>query len=254
MDPYSIDGLSLSLDFFDVQIDNYIETAPFLVPDIVKACYDPSLASGGPNSAACDAIGRDSDGRLTSIFLGFQNLGLHEVSGWDINLEYGFELFSGYLDLNYFATKMKKRTIQDNTFGETNFKCLGQFNGDCDNLIDYPVFEFKHRFTAGWSRDKLDLQLVWKYNSSLSDGDEAVEYFREKIDSYSIVDFSGRYSIKENWTLTAGIKNLLNKKPQPLGSNSWELNTANAGPMSNTYTEYYDVFGRTMFLKASFML
>ncbi len=252
--PYSIDGLSVSIDFFNVQIDNFIETAPFLVPDMLKTCYDPSLNSGGPNSAACDAIGRDSDGRLTSIFLGFQNLGLHEVNGWDVNVEYGVELFSGYLDLNYFATKLKKRTIQDNTFGETNFKCLGQFNGDCDNLIDYPVFDFKHRLTAAWSKEKLDLQLIWKYNSALHDGDDGVEYFREKIDRYSIVDLSARYAITDDWTVTAGVKNLLDKSPQPIGSNSWELRSVNAGAMSNTYTEYYDVFGRTMFLKASLIL
>ncbi len=252
--PYSIAGLSLSVDYFDVSIENYIELTPVLANEIMRSCYDLAEGRGGIGSKACGAVGRDADGRLTSLFLGFQNLGLHEVSGWDLNLEYSFELFSGFIDLNYFATKLNKRTIEDDSFGEVNFKCLGVFNGDCDNLIDYPVFDFKHRLTAGWSKEKLDIQLVWKYTSSLKDGDDNTDYFREKLDDYSVLDLSGRYSISDDWTLTLGVKNLLDKKPQAIGSNSWELLQEDIPSITNTYTQYYDVFGRTMFLKASLML
>ena len=128
------------------------------------------------------------------------------------------------------------------------------FNGDCDNLIDYPVFDFKHRLTAGWSKNKLDIQLVWKYTSSLDDGDDDTDYFREKLDDYSVLDLSSRYSISDDWTLTLGIKNLLDKKPQAIGSNSWELLKEDIPSITNTYTQYYDVFGRTMFLKAALAL
>ena len=105
--------------------------------------------------------------------------------------------------------------------------------------------------TLGWSKDNLDLQLVWKHTSSLDDGNDNIVYFREKLDSYSVFDLSGRYAISDSWSLTAGVKNLLNEKPQAIGSNSPEWLSGDIPSISNTYPQYYDVFGRTMFLKLS---
>ena len=216
----------------------------------MRACFGPNFGKGG----ACEGFVTNNQGNIKSIFLGFQNLGLHSVSGWDFNVEYGIDFLTGYLDINYFATKISERRIKDDTFGEVDLACSGTFNGDCDNLIDYPVFEFKHRMTAAWSKNNVDLQLVWKYNSSLKDGNEDRVFFREKLDSYSIVDLSGRYTFRDNWMFTAGVKNLADKKPQPIGSNSWEYSQTDIPSISNTYTQYYDVFGRTWFLKASYDL
>lgn len=252
--PYSIDGLSVSFDYFNVEIEDYITTTPVNASQIMINCFDTSLGRGGPGSAACNAVGRDNEGRLNRIFLGYQNLGLHEVSGFDINIDYGFEFLSGFMDINYFATKIEERSIKDNTYGDVNFDCVGIFNGDCDNLISYPVFDFKHRMTAGWSKGDFDLQLVWRYSGSLDDGNASVDYFTEKLDSYSLFDLSARYQVNDTLALTMGVRNLTDKDPQAIGSNSWEYTSTGvrqAPSISNTYTQYYDVYGRTMFMKLS---
>ena len=252
--PYSVDGLSISFDYFNVEIEDYITTTPVNAAQIMINCFDTSLGRGGPGSAACNAVGRDNEGRLNRIFLGYQNLGLHEVSGFDINIDYGFEFLSGFMDINYFATKIEERTIKDNTYGDVNFDCVGIFNGDCDNLISYPVFDFKHRMTAGWSKGDFDLQLVWRYTGSLDDGNASVDYFTEKLDSYSLFDLSARYQVNDTLALTMGVRNLTDKDPQAIGSNSWEYTSTGvrqAPSISNTYTQYYDVYGRTMFMKLS---
>ena len=251
--PYSIDGLSMSLDYFHVEIENYITTTPVDVWGLIRNCYDPSLGVGGPGSASCGSLGRDADGRLNYINVGYRNLGLHRVRGFDLNIDYGLDFFSGYLDINYFATKIQERSIRDDTFGEVDFRCVGQFNGDCDNLIDYPVFDFKHRMTAGWSKGDVDLQLVWRLNGSLSDADDSRVYYREKLSTYSVFDLSGQYQISDGMRLTLGVRNMFDEQPEAIGSNSWELNqvtgTDAAPAISNTYTQYYDVYGRTYFAK-----
>ena len=254
--PYSIEGLSVSVDYFNVEIDNYIGRTPVLVDDLYRICFDPDSDNGGPGSSACNSFNRNSDGALRSIFAGTRNLGFHEVSGWDFNIEYGSEFFAGYLDINYFSTKIVERTIKDDSLDLVDYTCVGLFNSDCDNFVDYPVFDFKHRMTASWSKNNLDLQLVWKYTSSLDDGDDRRVYFTERLSSYSIFDLSGRFMLADKWSFTVGIKNLLDKKPQTIGTNSWEYSdTRNAIPsVSNTYTQYYDVFGRTWFLKAGYNL
>ena len=176
-------------------------------------------------------------------------MGLHELKGWDFNISYGLDLFGGYFDIDYFATKIKERTIEDDAYGEINFTCLGVFNGECDSIIDYPVPDFKHRLTAGWARENLELQLVWKHISSLKDGDDSVLFYTEKLDSYSLVDASARYTFDNSWMITAGIKNVFDEKPQKIGSNSPEAKDESRFGQTNTLPQFYDVFGRTFFLK-----
>ena len=249
--PEFLDGLSVSIDYFDVEIENYIARTPLEVYEVMRGCFDPALAMGGPGSKACDSIRRDADGRLTSLFMGYQNLGLHELVGWDFNVSFSSEFLTGYLDLAYFATKINKRTIKDNSFGVIDLECKGEFNGPCDITIDNPVPDFKHRFTADWSKGDLDLQLVWKHLSSLEDGQDSAIYYTEKLDSYSIVDLSARYAFTDSMSVILGVKNAFNKQPQPIGTNSWEEREVQIGAQSNTYTQFYDVIGRTIFLKFS---
>ena len=177
---------------------------------------DPDSDNGGPGSPACNSFKRNSDGALRSIFAGTRNLGFHEVSGWDFNIEYGLEFFTGYLDINYFSTKIIKRIIKDDSLDLVDYTCVGLFNSDCDNFVDYPVFDFKHRMTASWSKNNLDLQLVWKYTSPLDDGDDRRVYFTERLSSYSIFDLSGRYMLADKWKFTVGVKNLLDKNHKQL--------------------------------------
>ena len=99
------------------------------------------------------------------------------------------------MDINYFATKIKHRTIEDDSYGEINFECLGVFIGSCDAIIDHPVPDFKSRMTAGWARDNMELQLVWKHTSSLEDGDPSRTFYSETIDSYSLFYASARYTL-----------------------------------------------------------
>lgn len=249
--PYDFGNFSISFDYFKVEIEDYIELTPVSSGQLILGCYDSSRGVGGAGSGSCNSLTRDSNGSLVGIFGGYQNLGLHEVDGFDLNIEYGRDFFSGYLDVNYFATKLLDRTIQDNTYGDVFYSCIGKFNSECDNLIDYPVFDFKHRMTVGWTKGDLELQLVWKYQSALDDGDDDIEYFREKLEPYSLVDLSGRYRINDTLSLTAGAKNIFDEKPQAIGSNSWEWLREDIPTFSNTYTQYYDVFGRTFFLKLS---
>ena len=62
----------------------------------------------------------------------------------------------------------------------------------------------------------LDLQLVWRYNAALDDGNEQV-HTTEKLSSYSLFDFSGRYQINDNLALTVGIRNMRINNPSRLG-------------------------------------
>ncbi len=255
--PYSIEGLSISLDFFRVEIEDYIETSPVSNGrQMVANCYDLSLGIGGAGSASCNSIIRASDGTLAGVFTGYQNLGLHELRGWDANVSYGMEAFGGYLDINYFASKIKHRSISDSAFGETYYTCLGTFNDDCSLILDFPVTDYKHRMTLDWSKEDIQVQLIWKHISELKDGDDSTTYVREELRPFSTFDLSVRYGVNESWMITGGVKNLLDKKPQAIGFNDpnyMNRTDENVFQMGspNTIPQYYDMFGRTFFFKLS---
>ena len=256
--PYAIDGLSVAVDYYRVEIENYINRTPINLLELWATCFDVTRPASGIGSKSCNAITRNEQGDVTQIFRGYQNLGLHELAGWDLNLSYNTEFLSGYLDINYVATKITKRTIEDSGWGDVNLTCVGIFNGDCDNIVDYPVPDFKHRMVLAWSRDKLNLQLVWKLLGSLDDGDERIEHVVEKLDAYSLVDLSSSYLLSDSLEIVLGVKNLLDEQPQAAGSNISSLALTNSRVRelgsTNTIPQFYDVFGRTLFLRVSMSL
>ena len=109
-----------------------------------------------------------------------------------------------------------------------------------------------------WTKDKLNLQLVWKMLGSLDDGDEDIEHVVEKLDTYSLVDLSSSYSISDSVEIVFGIKNLLDERPQAAGSNISSLALSNSRVRelgsTNTIPQFYDVFGRTLFLRVAMSL
>jgi len=122
--------------------------------------------------------------------------------------------------------------------------CAGKFNvalgGDACRR---PVTDLKHRATLYWSRDVYSLQLTWRHLSSVEDGDPDIEHLVESIGSYNSLELGATYEMLNGITYVGGVRNLLDEKPPVLGSNRSE---------ANTYPNLYDVFGRTIYLRASY--
>ena len=97
-----------------------------------------------------------------------------------------------------------------------------------------------------WSHDSWTHQVVWKYISSIEDGDDDTDYVTESIGSYSTVDVSSIYDTFTGIQFVLGVKNALDESAPIIGSNI-QLNNEIGSP--NTYPLLYDVFGRTIFAK-----
>ena len=66
-----------------------------------------------------------------------------------------------------------------------------------------------------------------------------------------ILLFCIKIPVQKNWLITAGAKNVFDEKPQPIGSNSPEKEDPTKFGATNTLPQFYDVFGRTFFLKVT---
>lgn len=234
------DDISVSLDYFDIEITNAIAAFGGGANNILATCYDTALPGSGVGGAFCNAITRRTDGTINGIETGSQNVATRTLKGWDLIADYNMDLYEGTFSVAYLGTYT---TESDFTAfdGAAVITCAGEFGADCGE----PVPDYKHRVTLKWSNDDMTAQLLWRYVGEVDDDDEGVAYFVDTISAYNSFDASVNYNFTDNYRITAGIDNLFDKEPPIIGDNDAQ---------SNTYPSTYDVFGRTYYvsLKATF--
>lgn len=235
--PDFIPGLTVSVDYFDIDIQGAIAAFGGSANNVLDTCYNDAT-NGGVGSTFCNVINRRSDGTINFISLQSQNSAFQTKKGVDLVGEYSFDLGdlvggdAGTVGLNYVGTFTSEDKFQAE--GDSLIDCLGQFGSVCGE----PIPEYKHRTSASWHRGNLTSQLTWRYVGSVEDDPGFVV---NNIDGTHYIDLSGSWQVNDNFTLTSGIDNLLDQDPPIIGDNDEQ---------SNTFPATYDVFGRTFFVQA----
>ena len=103
-----------------------------------------------------------------------------------------------------------------------------------------PLPEYKHRLTVKYGMDDFTVQMLWRYVGEVEDDDAGTDYAVENISAHSYFDLMGTYYVSDNYKVTAGVDNLLDKQPPIMGDNAQQ---------ANTYPATYDVFGRTYYVR-----
>ena len=235
--PDFVDGLSLSIDYFDIVIDGYITEFGGGAANVLDTCYSDPVA-GGVGSPFCDVIARRPDGTINFVSLQSANVAEQTLKGFDILGSYDLDLWGGDMRINYVGTYTTESDFIAFPGADTD-ECAGKFGVD---ICGEPLPEYKHRATANWSRDQWSGMLSWRYVGEVDDDDPDAVYFVEKIDGTSYFDAAATYSFTDNYKVTLGIDNLLDEEPPIIGDNQEQ---------ANTWPATYDVFGRTFFLRAT---
>jgi outer membrane receptor protein involved in Fe transport len=237
--PDFIEGLNLSIDYFDILIDGYITEFGGGASQVLTNCYtNANPADGGVGSPWCSVVNRRSDGTIDNISLSSANVAEQTLKGFDILATYDFDLFDGDMRINYVATVTQESNFTAYEGAETD-DCSGAFG---QTICGEPLPEYKHRATATWSNDNLTGMLSWRYVGEVDDDDPSFLNYAEKIDGFNYFDLSGTYRFTDNYSLTVGIDNVADETPPLLGDNQEQ---------ANTYPATYDVFGRTYFVRMS---
>ncbi len=228
------DELSISLDYFDIEIEAAIEQFGGGTAKILQTCYNLNNSAGGLGSDFCNVINRRNDGLIDFVDATLKNSAVRVLKGYDLITSYKLDLFEGALALDYVATYTTDST-KVAFEGDTPSHCAGYFGSICEE----PLPDYKHRMTAKWSNDDISAQLLWRHIGKVSDDDLETDYSIESISARNYFDASISYSFTDNYRVTAGIDNLLDKRPPIIGDNDQQ---------SNTYPATYDVFGRSYFV------
>lgn len=245
--PSFLEGLSVKVDYYDIQIDNAI--TQLLEQDIVDACYFTEQDASAP---FCQRITRSpltgslNAGSTVGVFRDYVNSASETATGVDFDIRYAFEIGNaGSIDLGLAATYVLERKSKPAEF-LAEYDCAGLVGNTC--LRPTPEWSFVQ--TTQWTKGPATVQLLWRYIDSVTQdtvafGDaDASDFAVPTIPSQSFFDLTGAYDFNDNWTLRAGISNLFDRDP-PIVGNDYGGTAENSG---NTYPATYPSIGRGYFL------
>jgi len=210
--PESVPGLSVSLDYYDILIEDGIAALG------ANTILDQCLTTG--SSQFCDRIERGSDGSITRISTELQNTAEETARGLDLDLQYAHVTGWGRWQHRLLISRVLERELRSFP-GEAPFVGEGQY--DPDNFGVIP--EWKGRYTLGWSRASLFAGYVLEWIDELTDsGGELASDTEYKIGSRLYHDIHAGLKTAQGLRLTLGIENLTDRDP-PFIPNGGELNT-----------------------------
>jgi len=241
--PDLFDGFTMSVDYFNIDIENAIGTVG--VNTILSGCYLGD--QGGAGSQFCNLVQRRPGGSILSVSQQSTNIAELGKEGIDFalqantNTDFLMDGFLGDLSVNYLGTYTLSTDSRANPAADL-VDCTGRFGDFCGE----PRPEYSHYTTLGLSKGMLSTQLVWQYIGAVEEGadingenDPALQGSSvDKIGDRSYFDGSVTADLSDNFAITAGVRNIFDDLPPIIGSNDEQ---------ANTFPATYDVYGRTFF-------
>jgi iron complex outermembrane recepter protein len=250
--PRFAEGLSLSVDYFDITVENVI--APLGADLILNKC----LSTGDPEF--CTKIQRaPGSGDIWSA-QGFVidptlNLGSLGTKGLDLEANYRFDVGgTGSLAIQLIGTYLDE-LVTEPLPGDPTYDCSGLYGTVCG----VPSPEWRHKLRTTWATPwNLDLTLTWRHidevivdnlvdNPNFTPG---APPFDEQLAAQDYVDLAAAYSLElgpSALTMRLGINNLTDEEP-PLISQATCTSVFCSG---NTFPQVYDTLGRTIFFNVT---
>jgi outer membrane receptor protein involved in Fe transport len=248
--PRFVPNLSVSVDYFDIKIDNRI--GPVGGDAILNNC----LANG----IGCAAVHRDSNGSLYKTPNGFVddpnvNQGSLKTRGVDLKGSYRLGMSQlGSLLFSLEGTYLKELITQP-LAGGLSYDCKGLFGATCGG--GNPTW--RHVFNATWSTpwDALDINVRWRHYGANSSESATTNPFLQKaaylplsnIAAYNWVDLTGTFNVYKGIRAEIGVNNIADKAPPIVtGVDCSTSSPAGANCNGNTFPGVYDAMGRYLFM------
>ena len=206
--PSWADGLSLTVDYYDIEItDAIIDVDP---QDIVNNCVD---ATGGPDEDFCSLFTRDPVTRdIDFVRSTFVNASKLETQGIDLEVRYSRDnFFGGDLTLSFVGTYLKKLNefvFQDRP-DEINIE-RGEI-GDPIHAYRATAYYTIGDFTFGWKGRYIGTSKRYSVGTDICEDVSPCE-----LDKQIIHDLNVRYFLPSeafNIELYGGIVNVLDEEP-----------------------------------------
>jgi iron complex outermembrane receptor protein len=234
-EPKFAEGLSVSLDWWNIEVDGWIGTIPYNT--LMWICAN---AADQDNTEACGFFdnGRTHDDGWVSNATGpYGNLGKVTTDGFDFNVAYdvGVDWFGGStLGVDIGATYLSKY--------ETEFPITGTADRAGRIESGYVFPEWKANTSLSLSTDKWTASWATRYFSSMDDYYRAANLTDDAVaESILYNDLFFNYYYNDALSVTMGIDNVMDEDP-PMFHSAFN---------AETEPGYYDVIGRRFFTSVS---
>lgn len=231
--PEALPNLRVSIDYFDIEIDDAIGVFGGSVNNILSVCYTQVQDI---NSTACQAISRNSiSGSIDTqnpVLATNVNVGGLETSGIDLQVSYSWEMAFGIggqseLGIVFNVTFVDEYNLIPIADLDTVNDCAGAFGRTCGE----PKSEVKTNTFVSWTSGDLTLGLRhrWAEETTLDEvqfGDDPSTKAVPVLDGDGYLDISFNYEYSEAISVWGGIINLLDEDPPLLGSRQVRANTS----------------------------
>ncbi|MDQ8756475.1 TonB-dependent receptor [Sphingosinicella sp. LHD-64] len=246
--PRFIPRLNVTVDYYNIKVDNAIAVAGGSVNNILSLCYNTIQDA---NSAICGLISRDDQGVISGPpnIVSAINANLASLSTEGIDFQVDYSLPLNFSLLNGGSSRLSFFFLGNYSW-ENNFtplielpdevvECAGRFGLNCGN----PTPKWKWSSRLSWIDGPLTTSFRWRRVGSVRDDDDDTDFVVERIGAYDLFDLTVAFDVNDNFTVNVGVQNLFDKRPPLMGDNQEQ---------ANTYPGVYDVLGRDFFVSASF--
>ncbi|MCP4901705.1 MAG: TonB-dependent receptor [bacterium] len=217
--PQSIPGLSATIDYYSIQIEDTIGNLG--ADDIIQQCANTG------DAGLCSLIHRDNAGTLWLTQQGYtettqQNIGFLGAEGVDLNANYLLSLGnSGFLNMSIIGTYLLESSYEDPLIA---YDCVGYYGNQCGQ----PDSEWRHRMRFSWETNfNTVLSLGWRHIGSAliddasDDPDLAnpglIESWKTnnayEMPAFNYFDLSATVSFAKHYQFTIGINNIMDEDP-----------------------------------------
>ncbi len=250
--------LRLSVDWFDIQIDDAIGSEA--VGLVIQRCYDPAfnpaIASGNAATIAasplCQLAPRNATGALGNVQITYVNAGEVHVQGIDAALNWGFDVGPGAVSLGVNANYL----IDFESTGTPALPLVDYTGtlGTTENGLNGVAYEYRVLTNLGYSIGKAFLGLQWEHKPAIEDSTEAqtgTSTPTTGFPAYNLFHLNGTYALTDDVNFRFGVDNLFNKAP-PVGSVNTAANPALGQLSGGSFNAgNYDTNGRRFYFGAN---
>lgn len=227
------DGLSLTVDYYDISVEDAITTTSRST--VLRRCFEESTSSF---DAACNGNSlRDGNGALVEVDSGTSNENNIDTSGFDIDVKYSFPLYEGEFSANLIWNHINEYEITGIESGDTvDYAGEVLYPDDRANLnLAYAINDFNFSWRIRYWASTVDS--IENQNYNFTNFEPLNEY--NNFPSMFYHDLSAMYYFENGHEVTLVVRNAFDKEP-PVANQS----SVNGGTGINTVSEAYDVTGR----------
>lgn len=245
--PEFVSGLSASVDWYDIEIDDGISITSRSV--VLRRCFnvDPSMFD-----PSCDGRARrdptPNAGALIEVDSASSNENRFETSGIDVQVNYALSVGPGELSAGLFYNRLLQ------------YDTIGIVDGDLDEDAGEVLFP-KNRAVLNLGYALNDWQFSWRSrlwdrvndsntpeltNENSDSSGNPLHPSKNEVPTYIYHDASVGFAT-DRYSIRAGINNVLDKQPPLLTQYSQYGNTG-----TNIAAEAYDPIGRAWYLSFTY--